>query len=604
MNKILAKITIKLFTIGLITGLLIFYAFGLQPALIAGIGGTLINFVNMKGFYPKRRLRRTFFIVLAINIGVILVDWSHLGIIYTTIITFLFVFWVTFFSLEEEIDGVMVHLPILIIFFISMSTANNGSLNLLSTILGLTLGIFITQILGIFFLKDNLDFFMKLKIKNYLEKCLVEIKAMENGENTELLIIHTREAYKDFLKEFYKTSHNNDISNSLGDKLFEFFLFFHSFMEDIRSRRLTEVEKNTKKFSKILEKILNFDSTKNYNFENLPKYKEIEKIILERHQESKKTSGITINLNSKYKNFSLDTLVFRYSLKMAILLSLGVYLSYIIHSKQALWLPIAMMVVIMPYGQESHKKIVDRILGTLAGIGGAAVLIPVLHDPLHILIVVFLSVLIGLYFIMSDIVIGILFFTLSVLMANVFFYPPTELYFKRGFYVILGTLIVFFYELIMTDRNNKILNKEINRLIQNDLEVLVGIKKVYLGEKINMNQLFKNSYIFRDLLEKKLEHYTLNENNKKILHFSFIFIEKSIEIYALIKEGKLEDNLLEEFETMEMIFRRYLNILDKSEDDIFYKNLEKIKNSPPKNPKVYNLLIEIDNFFNDLILEK
>jgi uncharacterized membrane protein YgaE (UPF0421/DUF939 family) len=602
MNKILAKIAFKLFSIGIITGILIFYTFGLQPALIAGVGGILINFVNMKGFYPKRRLIRTFFIILAINIGVLLIKFNNYGILFTLIITFIFVFIITFSSLEEEIGGVMIHLPILIVFFMTMSATNNGSINFLSEIVGLSIGIFITQILGIIFLKDNLDLSMKTKIKNYLNKCLIEIKAMEEEKDTELLILHTREAYKDFLKEFYKISNSNGVKNSLGERLFNFFLFFHSFMEDLRSKELTAEEKNTKKFSKIIENILEFDNTQNFDFKKIPKYKEIEKIILERHKENKKKSGITYTLNNQYReNFSnklsLNSIAFRYSLKMAFLLSLGVYISYLIHSKQAFWLPIAMMLVIMPYGGQSKQKIIDRILGTLAGIGAAAVLIPIIQNPLYILIIIFISILIGLYFIMDDIVFGILFFTLSVLMANVLIYPPTELYFKRGFYVILGTLIVFIFELIVVDRKNKIIDKEIHKLIESDLQILTGVKKVYLGEKIDMNELFRSSYISRDLLENKLKYYENNEEYQKILHFSFVFLEKIITIYTLIKEEKLQDNLVEEFEIMEMTFKKYLTGLSEEEETYFSEKLELLRNSMPKDNKLHQLLIELNDYF-------
>ena len=112
--------------------------------------------------------------------------------------------------------------------------------------------------------------------------------------------------------------------------------------------------------------------------------------------------------------FNVNSQQFKYALRVAIVLCLGVFIYKFFDINHGYWIPLTIIIVIQPYYGATLKKGFERIVGTVAGIvvGGMLALIDLPH-----LFYVFLLIIVSffiVYFIRHNYKVGVFFLTLMM----------------------------------------------------------------------------------------------------------------------------------------------------------------------------------------------
>lgn len=107
---------------------------------------------------------------------------------------------------------------------------------------------------------------------------------------------------------------------------------------------------------------------------------------------------------------------FRYALRVALGLALGVLVFKYFRIDHGYWIPLTMMIVIQPYYGATLKKGLERIIGTVAGIvaGGMILLLPIPHHWLVAILV--LDSFFVAYFLRNNYKVGVFFVTIMMVL--------------------------------------------------------------------------------------------------------------------------------------------------------------------------------------------
>lgn len=112
--------------------------------------------------------------------------------------------------------------------------------------------------------------------------------------------------------------------------------------------------------------------------------------------------------------FNIDSQQFRYALRVAIGLTIAVFIFQFFHIDHGHWIALTMIIVIQPYYGATRKKGIERTIGTVAGIvlGGVVMLLPLPHQAFVGLLVV-ISFFVA-YFLRNNYKIGVFFVTVMM----------------------------------------------------------------------------------------------------------------------------------------------------------------------------------------------
>lgn len=112
--------------------------------------------------------------------------------------------------------------------------------------------------------------------------------------------------------------------------------------------------------------------------------------------------------------FNFNSQHFIYALRVAIGLSLGVFIYKIFNIDHGYWIALTMMIVIQPYFGATKKKGIERIIGTVTGIvlGGVIMLLPLPHQAFVILLIL-VSFLVA-YYLRNNYKVGVFFTTIMM----------------------------------------------------------------------------------------------------------------------------------------------------------------------------------------------
>ena len=112
--------------------------------------------------------------------------------------------------------------------------------------------------------------------------------------------------------------------------------------------------------------------------------------------------------------FNVDSQQFKYALRVAIGLSIGVFIYKFFNIDHGHWIALTMLIVIQPYYGATQKKGIERTIGTVAGIvlGGIIMLLPIPHQA-FVGILVVISFFVA-YFLRNNYKIGVFFVTIMM----------------------------------------------------------------------------------------------------------------------------------------------------------------------------------------------
>jgi len=142
--------------------------------------------------------------------------------------------------------------------------------------------------------------------------------------------------------------------------------------------------------------------------------------------------------------FNINSEQFRYALRVALLLCLGVFVFKYFKIDHGYWIPLTMIIVIQPYYGATRKKGIERIIGTSAGIvlGGLIMLLPLPHEAFVGLLVV-VSFFVA-YFLRNNYKVGVFFVTIMmVILMQITEQGSLELIGWRVLSTMIGALFAF-----------------------------------------------------------------------------------------------------------------------------------------------------------------
>lgn len=111
---------------------------------------------------------------------------------------------------------------------------------------------------------------------------------------------------------------------------------------------------------------------------------------------------------------SISSHEFKYALRVALMLSIGVFIFKYFHINHGHWIALTIMIVIQPYYGATLKKGMERIIGTVSGIvlGGAVMLLPLPHEAFVVLLIL-ISFCVA-YFLRNNYKVGVFFVTVMM----------------------------------------------------------------------------------------------------------------------------------------------------------------------------------------------
>jgi len=112
--------------------------------------------------------------------------------------------------------------------------------------------------------------------------------------------------------------------------------------------------------------------------------------------------------------FNVNTQQFKYALRVAIALSIGVFIFMFFKINHGYWIPLTIIIVIQPYYGATLKKGIERVIGTVAGIlfGGIITLFNLPHF-VYVILLISVSFLL-VYYIRHNYKVGVFFLTLMM----------------------------------------------------------------------------------------------------------------------------------------------------------------------------------------------
>ncbi len=112
--------------------------------------------------------------------------------------------------------------------------------------------------------------------------------------------------------------------------------------------------------------------------------------------------------------FNINSEQFRYALRVALVLCIGVFLFQFFQMNHGYWIPLTIIIVIQPYYGATRKKGFERVVGTVAGtvLGGVVMMLPLSHWSFVTLLAV-VSFFVA-YFLRNNYKIGVFFVTVMM----------------------------------------------------------------------------------------------------------------------------------------------------------------------------------------------
>lgn len=271
------------------------------------------------------------------------------------------------------------------------------------------------------------------------------------------------------------------------------------------------------------------------------------------------------DINRLTNNFSMESLRFNLAIKASILISIAVFVVDYFNIYEGKWVVYTLAVVLLPYAEDSTKKSIDRVIGTILGAIMLGIIYKLINGNQMLMIFIFM---ISLYLNISikKYNIRCIFITMTAITAVKLIYPNTTIFMLLKYRVILilfaSMSTVIITNLVFPYKINNDMKSTINSYINFNKEIFNFISLEGIGEIEIEKVIIKNNYYWMRLnfINNKLKEENIEEFLKKQndfftnLSFSILLsggIENEVELIKnLYKEFKAtiyEDESLYEF---------------------------------------------------------
>lgn len=295
----------------------------------------------------------------------------------------------------------------------------------------------------------------KLENKDYVEDFMLALEEIQNAED--MLIKKSEKSKKnkfkigekiliiDLIKSIgwtlYKSADKKIIGKTIEliEECYKFYNEETSFEElKVEFNKLFLEFKGKKDIVLIKKVCIEFLET----YEQLNKEKGYEEILGSKEKILKNYSR-EFNLNYKFK-LSMKSIKFNAAIKGAILNTLAVFIVFYFNIPDGRWILYTIIVVYLPFSEQSVKKLGQRVFGTVIGFIVFDILLFISQNKIYICVLVLISLYFSIYLI--DYGKRAIFITFTAIASQFLMYKDQIYYivslYRIG-YVILGAVVAF-----------------------------------------------------------------------------------------------------------------------------------------------------------------
>ena len=294
-------------------------------------------------------------------------------------------------------------------------------------------------------------------------------------------------------------------------------------------------------------------------------------------------------------NFSRKSILFRYSMRLAILMTTSFITAKLLNSPMGYWLPMTSVLLSQPYFEETYKRVVARVIGTFIGLFLASYLFKDINSQTLIYTLVLILnyiifLIVGLNYFIAVIVI-----TITAMLSTKGIQTQEVLFWNRGVMTFLAGLYSFLVSYIFKSTAQKEIKYNFTNLLKIRVEMLDIILNRHKGAKDNrkFDRLMINSNMYREKIIFQLRKKPDKENIEflgmdTIITERLIALHMAIDLKALTKDERESLAILRKVWLYTYTFFNSGNITNPKAFLELNLNVRKMENK--QNNDIYKLL--------------
>lgn len=208
-----------------------------------------------------------------------------------------------------------------------------------------------------------------------------------------------------------------------------------------------------------------------------------------------------IDPNLYFDNFSFKSNIFRHSVRVALAMLIGFYVSMVLHLVHNAWILLTILVILKPAYQLTKTRNKDRLIGTILGIFLGAGILYVLKLNTILLSVMVLLMIVAYTFMRTNYFISVLALTTYLVIFYHFLYPTSLQYVitERLFDTFIGSTIAFLASLfIVPFWEHENIGLPMNAMLDSGKKYFYLVSKAYTDtppSKIEINHSRREMYV-------------------------------------------------------------------------------------------------------------
>ena len=445
-------------------------------------------------------------------------------------------------------------------------------------ILSIIFGIIMVAI-GNLINKSNEKNNLSNSIRMALEILSKQIENILNYNYNEKLSEDFTKVMRDLAYRIYISRHKRYLTTNLGTIQFEIYIYMEHFniiLEEINEKFKNNIIKKEEIFiiGEAVSSLLKY-SKDEINIEELKssilvlsdeisimneEEKEIKGILLGLYESLKNLSEIKRKeINKLYKEwersdidqfkttfkeyFNIETIRFKFAIRMAITLTLALYVGEKLGFYKIIWAIITIMSIMQPYYEDTIKKARDRVKGNVLAILFTGVVINIINVR-YVTILILVLALYLLYGFKEYYKISLFAAIASICVASLT-QSVNVLIFYRVIYVIAGVIIVYLANRFIfpykIEKGVYHLIAKISRLNNR----LIDDSKLFMERKINDSEIrdiiIHSTLLCQKLYLRNLQYKSeevsefISTNNKFVIEVGYRLLSKEIDDYKIDK---------------------------------------------------------------------
>lgn len=333
-----------------------------------------------------------------------------------------------------------------------------------------------------------------------------------------ILFQHLNNITNDVLQRKYLLNDNKEYFKNLSD-------LFIDINENFSKNEYDEIILSINKF--LIEEKFSDEDLNNYFVFLLEYAIEIFQYFKDKSKKSLKETSKDFFIDFKKINHyrvSLNSFKLRFAIRMGILLSLSFTFIRAFHLEKSYWIPMTIFLLLMPFYEESKKKVAQRFKGTIMGIILCSVLFFIFKSTASHIIIIGVSTF--LMYSYADFTLLTTYITCYAIGISTLGETSGDykVIFLRLLYTTISILIVLFANrFILRNKNYYEMENMIFRLIDINRQMVNELKNILDGEynPIKVRELVYLSYLISGKMQIHNDP-TCNEEELRILK-AFIF---------------------------------------------------------------------------------